>query len=78
MNVAYFPNGSAGEVLDNQCAGCLLGDAGCPTQLVQLMYNYDQIDVPKLREAMEILVSEEGKCKTGSLLADLGLPEGGE
>jgi len=63
--MAYFPNGSAGEVLDNQCAECPLGDGPCPVLLVQMMYNYDQLAVgqEKLREAMTILVDNGGICQ---------------
>lgn len=63
--MAYFPNGSSGEILDNQCASCSLGQSPCPVLLVQLTYNYDQVDKgqEKLREAMEILVDKRGVCQ---------------
>lgn len=63
--MAYFPNGSAGEVLDNQCAECPLGDGPCPVALVQMMYNYTQVgDGEKnLRDAMTLLVDERGICQ---------------
>ena len=86
--MAYFPNGSSGEVLDAQCANCPLG-AGwndpsqqqlfederpmrpCPVALVQLMYNYDQIGVEKLRNAMTILINDSGICQVRQQLAEI-------
>lgn len=61
--MAYFSNGSDGYILDKQCADCPLGDGPCPVALIHAIYNYDQIDVPKLREAMNMLVNEEGICQ---------------
>lgn len=63
--MAYFPNGSAGEVLDNQCAECPLGEGPCPVALVQMMYNYTQVDdgQESLRGAMALLVSDDGICQ---------------
>lgn len=66
--MAYFPNGSSGTVLDNQCAECPIGrhqDAPCPVLLVQLSYNYDQCrdGNEKLREAMNMLINERGICQ---------------
>lgn len=40
----------------------------CPVALVQLQYNYDQIDIPKLRAAMTVLVSDQGECEVRKLL----------
>lgn len=58
--MAYFPNSSAGEILDSQCNDCPLGwgwnndkqttlfpkDVAkpCPVAWVQQYYNYDQCD----------------------------------
>lgn len=68
--MAYFPNGSSGEVLDSQCSKCPLGDAGCPILLVQLNYNYKQLDEGQamLKEAMNLLVADDGTCSTFKLL----------
>lgn len=87
--MAYFPNGSSGDVFDAQCADCPLGygwndprqmslfDAErapkpCPVALVQLTYNYDQLDAnnKQLREAMTMLVDDTGECKVRKLLAE--------
>ena len=63
--MAYFPNGCAGEILDNQCADCPLGDGPCPVALVQMTFNYDQVadGQEKLREAMSYLVDDKGICE---------------
>jgi len=63
--MAYFSNSSEGEVLDSQCAGCLLGspEASCPVKAIHWIYNYDQCSNEKLREAMEMLVDKQGICQ---------------
>lgn len=63
--MAYFPNGSSGEVLDAQCADCPLGDGPCPVMGIQMLYNYDQLadGQEKLRHAMRLLVNDEGVCE---------------
>lgn len=78
--MAYFSNGSDGQILDSQCEDCPLGYGWngvnaeahqCPTMLVQLMHNYDQLTVPPLRTAMRILVDDDGICQTRKLLAKI-------
>lgn len=73
IKVAYFPNGSSGEALDAQCAWCPLGDVGCPVLLVQLTYNYKQLDEGQetLKEAMSLLVADDGTCNTFRLLQNV-------
>ena len=64
--MAYFSNGSEGEILNEQCCDCLVAeDAPCPILLVQMTYNYDQLkdDNKQLREAMTMLVDDSGQCK---------------
>ncbi len=64
--MAYFPNGTAGEILDNQCVDCLHEDewSWCPVYAVQSLFNYCQIDKgqEKLRQAINMLVDEKGIC----------------
>lgn len=64
--MAYFPNGSAGEVLDNQCCDCLHENewTWCPVYAVQNLFNYDQVDKgqERLRKALSMLISDNGKC----------------
>ena len=68
--MAYFSNGSEGSYFDNQCDECIHEDpeAGCPIALVQMYFNYDQCSEGKLREAMTMLVGEDGKCKMKPLI----------
>lgn len=63
--MAYFPNSSAGETLDRQCSDCPIGEGPCPVLLIQMTYNYDQLNKgnEQLREAMRILVSDDGTCQ---------------
>lgn len=76
--MAYFPNGSAGEIFDNQCAGCLHNDpeVGCPIAFIQTHYNYDQLNEgnKQLREAINFLVDEKGQCEMKPLI-DKYLPD---
>lgn len=75
--MAYFANGTEGHRLDAQCNRCPLSaeDANCPTLLVQLIYNYDQIGIDKLCDAMNLLVGEDGICETREGLVKIGLAE---
>ena len=70
--MAYFPNGTAGDILDQQCAKCLHHnpDIGCPISFVQTHYNYDQCDdgLEKMQELLNILVNEKGICQMKPLI----------
>ena len=69
--MAYFPNGSAGAVLDNQCEECLYAfsdDILCPVQSVQMLYNYEQNKNEKLEECLNHLVDENGICQMKRVL----------
>jgi hypothetical protein len=74
--MAYFANGAEGGILDNQCEKCLYGmsdDILCPVSAVQTIYNYDQCDNEKLKEAMDILVDSKGTCKMRDAMKQAGL-----
>lgn len=62
--MAYFPNGSSGAILDEQCAACLPEDP-CPIAYVQIEYNYEQCNAgqEKLRELLRHLVTDDGQCQ---------------
>lgn len=63
-------------MFDEQCCGCLYGlndDVLCPVSAVQLTYNYDQCDNPKLAEAMELLVGKDGRCRMKKAMKDAGI-----
>jgi len=73
--MAYFSNGTEGVRLDSQCSECLVpDDAPCPILLAQTHFNYDQCDIPKLRECLTVLVDENGICRMKSILDKLGMP----
>lgn len=36
--------------------------------IVQIVHNYDQCDNPKLKDAMNLLVDEDGECQLKPLL----------
>ena len=78
--MAYFSNGTAGMVLDEQCSECVLGMAACPVFFVQQLYNYDQCkeSEAKLRGAMSALVSDDGTCRMREELVKAGvsMPDG--
>ena len=59
--MAYFPNGCAGEVLDEQCAECLPYEP-CPIALVQSEFNYAQCNKPDMERLMNMLIDKEGTC----------------
>lgn len=72
--MVYFSNGTHGGVLDAQCGECRVpGDAPCPILHVQLIYNYDQLKTPVLREAMNLLIDTDGKCLMKPIIDDIKL-----
>jgi hypothetical protein len=79
--MAYFSNGTEGAVLDEQCVVCPVGrhpNLPCPVLLLQLAYNYRQVDEGQepLREAMNCLVNERGTCLMKKAMEKaLGLPD---
>ena len=65
--MAYFSNGSEGACFDAQCAKCKFGQSNCPIALIQLTYNYDQIDNDVegdtvATKIMNELVKQDGTC----------------
>jgi phosphatidylserine/phosphatidylglycerophosphate/cardiolipin synthase-like enzyme len=64
--MAYFPNGTSAEVLEDQCYDCLHRDEKvlCPVYQVQYFFNYDQVGEgqEKLRQAINMLINEKGIC----------------
>lgn len=55
-----------------QCDDCPLGGSSCPVHGIHMIYNYDQVDddQKKLREAMNMLVSEKGVCEVRKQILD--------
>jgi len=60
--MAYFSNGTEGEVFDNQCSKCKYGDKPCPIALAQYTYNYDACNNEVARKILNLLVENDGTC----------------
>lgn len=73
--MVYFPNGSAGEILDAQCAICPALDYQCPVARVQFLHNYDQCNHPEFESAMNVLINELGFCQLKPVIESLAGPE---
>lgn len=67
--MAYFSNGTEGEVLYAQCGDCPLNggpdENTCEVLTIHEVYNYDQTDdgQEKLAEVMSMLVGGDGVCR---------------
>lgn len=76
--MAYFANGTEGDILTNQCHTCLHGmndDVLCPVVSVQMTYNYDQLNDGNedLRAAMNMLIDEQGNCRMCQAIKQAGV-----
>ena len=74
--MAYFPNGTAGDILIEQCDNCLHGmndSVLCPIANVQIFFNYDQIDNEHLSKCLSALVRDDGVCLMRSAMLQAGL-----
>ena len=76
--MAYFSNGTEGDVLTEQCHNCLHGlddEIMCPVTHVQLEYNYKQLDDGNqdLRAAMNLLIDERGNCLMRAAMEKAGM-----
>ena len=60
--MAYFSNGTEGEVFDNQCSKCKYGKEACPIAMVQLTYNYDAVNNESATKILNTLVLDDGTC----------------
>lgn len=60
--MAYFPNGSSGEVFDEQCGRCRYGEQFCPIWAVQNIYNYDACNNEVATKILNDLVKNDGTC----------------
>ena len=61
--MAYFPNGCAGEVFDEQCCKCRYGEKPCPIAYVQMAYNYPACNNEVARKILDFLVKDDGTCE---------------
>jgi len=60
--MAYFSNGSEGEVFDSQCDRCKYGQGTCPVAAMQACWNYDQIGNDLATLIMDNFVKKDGTC----------------
>lgn len=60
--MAYFSNGTEGEVFDEQCMKCKYGNGYCPIAFVQIEYNYDACNNKTARKILDALVKQDGTC----------------
>jgi len=68
--MAYFANGSSGEVFDEQCSRCRFGKVACPIYLVQVEYNYQACNNKVARAILDQLVRQDGTCEMFQLDPD--------
>ena len=60
--MAYFPNGTSGEVFQEQCGRCRYGDGPCPIYFVQHEFNYKACNNQIASEILTALVKDDGTC----------------
>ena len=60
--MAYFSNGSEGEVFDLQCCRCKYGESPCPVAWVQGIYNYKAVGNKIATGILNELVKNDGTC----------------
>lgn len=60
--MAYFANGTEGEIFDVECSSCIFGDKPCPIALIQNQYNYEACNNKVAREILDHLVKNDGTC----------------
>lgn len=68
--MAYFSNGSEGEVFDFECSTCKYGKQPCPIAYVQMNFNYSACNNKIAREILDMLVSDNGECSMKKLIND--------
>lgn len=60
--MAYFSNGTSGEVLEAQCDKCKLKEGPCPIYFVQVAYNYDALNNKVATNILDGLIKNNGTC----------------
>lgn len=60
--MAYFSNGTEGEVFAEQCGRCVYGMSYCPIHFVQTEYNYQAVNNEVAIKILEALVKQDGTC----------------
>ena len=69
--MAYFPNGTSGEVFVAQCLRCRFGLDYCPIAFVQHNYNYDAVNNETATTILDELVKADGTCSMWKLDPEL-------
>ena len=59
--MAYFSNGSEGEVFDIECIECVFGELGCPVFYVQSTYNYEACNNKVASKILNDLVKQKNR-----------------
>ncbi|MHA2101448.1 MAG: hypothetical protein ACW99A_22565 [Candidatus Kariarchaeaceae archaeon] len=71
--MAYFPNGTAGMVFDEQCCKCKYGELPCPVAWVQSNYNYEAVNNKTATKILDELVKNDGTCMVWEMMQkDIG------
>jgi hypothetical protein len=60
--MAYFPNGTSGEVFAEQCSRCRYGQGSCPIWNIQQEFNYKACNNKVASAIMDKLVLNDGTC----------------
>lgn len=60
--MAYFSNGTEGEVFDEQCSKCKYGQKACPIAFAQLSFNYDAANNKVATDILNMLIRNDGTC----------------
>ena len=60
--MAYFPNGTSGEVFVEQCGRCRYGGEACPVYIVQYEFNYKAVNNKVASDILARLVKNDGTC----------------
>lgn len=61
--MAYFSNGSEGNVFVEQCMRCKYGQDCCPIAWVQTEYNYNAVGNEVATAILNELVANDGTCE---------------
>lgn len=69
--MAYFPNGSAGDVLQRQCDSCPIGAEPCPIALAQSLYNFNAVGNEVATAVLDGLVAPDGACQMVQIIRRL-------
>ncbi len=59
--MAYFTSDNDFLSAD-ECPRCILGEEACTIAMIQSLYNYDQHKNEKVKEILDMLVSQNGGC----------------